>query len=113
MDYLIGEPDAVGRGLGSEMIRRFAASLWERYPRAPSAIVAVLADNPASWRALGESRVRPDLVGPGPLRLRNRRTNPHLPTSPPVAGCLTRLTADPPFAYDKRSENNRQIVGLF
>ena len=52
MDYLIGEPDAVGRGLGSEMIRRFAAGLWERYPRAPSAIVAVLADNPASWRAL-------------------------------------------------------------
>ena len=52
IDYLIGEPDAAGRGLGSEMIRRFAAGLWERYPRAPSAIVAVLADNPASWRAL-------------------------------------------------------------
>lgn len=52
IDYLIGEPDAVGRGTGSAMIRLFVAGLWERYPDAPSVIVAVLADNPASWRAL-------------------------------------------------------------
>ena len=52
IDYLIGEPDAVGRGTGSAMIRLFVAGLWECYPDAPSVIVAVLADNPASWRAL-------------------------------------------------------------
>lgn len=52
IDYLIGAPDRVGRGVGTEMIRRFTAGLWKRYPGAPSVIAAVLADNPASWRAL-------------------------------------------------------------
>ncbi len=52
IDYLIGEPDRVGLGVGTEMIRQFTAGLWERLQEAPSVIAAVLADNPASWRAL-------------------------------------------------------------
>ena len=52
IDYLIGEADRVGRGVGTEMIRQFTARLWESFPGAPSVIVTVLADNPASWRAL-------------------------------------------------------------
>lgn len=52
IDYLIGEADRVGRGVGTEMIRQFTARLWESRPDAPSVIVTVLADNPASWRAL-------------------------------------------------------------
>ena len=52
IDCLIGEPDRVGRGVGTEMIRQFTAGLWERRPAAPSVMAAVLADNPASWRAL-------------------------------------------------------------
>lgn len=52
IDYLIGEPDAVGRGLGTEMIRRFLEEIWGQYPKAPSVIVAVQQANPGSWRAL-------------------------------------------------------------
>lgn len=60
IDYLIGEADRVGRGAGTEMIRQFTARIWESRPDAPSVVVRVLADNPASWRALekaGFSRI--------------------------------------------------------
>ncbi|HEX2153004.1 MAG TPA: GNAT family N-acetyltransferase [Acidimicrobiia bacterium] len=52
IDYLIGEPDAVGRGLGESMIRDHLRSLWDRYPDAPSVVVGVAADNRPSWRSL-------------------------------------------------------------
>lgn len=52
IDYLIGEPHAIGRGLGTAMIRQFVDDVWRRYPAAPAVVVAVQQHNPASWRAL-------------------------------------------------------------
>jgi aminoglycoside 6'-N-acetyltransferase len=60
IDYLIGDPALTGRGIGSAAIRQFTASSFARYPFAGSAVVNVLQDNIASWRALeraGYSRV--------------------------------------------------------
>ena len=52
IDYLIGEPDLVGRGIGRLMIARFAAECWSRHPSADRIVVALQQDNVASWRAL-------------------------------------------------------------
>jgi aminoglycoside 6'-N-acetyltransferase len=51
IDYLIGEPDAVGRGLGSEVIVGFVAMVFDWRP-VTSIVVSVQQDNPASWRIL-------------------------------------------------------------
>jgi aminoglycoside 6'-N-acetyltransferase len=48
IDYLIGEVEAMGRGLGTAMIRRFV----------PEIVVAVQQDNPRSWRALEKAGFR-------------------------------------------------------
>jgi aminoglycoside 6'-N-acetyltransferase len=52
IDYLIGEPDLVGRGIGRVMISRFAAECWSRYPSEDRIVVALQQDNIASWKAL-------------------------------------------------------------
>ena len=52
IDYLIGEPDLVGRGIGRLMISRFASGCWGRYPSEDRIVVALQQDNVASWRAL-------------------------------------------------------------
>jgi aminoglycoside 6'-N-acetyltransferase len=52
IDYLIGEPDFRGRGLGAQLIRDFVADSWSRYPEARCVLVPVAAGNPASWKAL-------------------------------------------------------------
>lgn len=52
LDYLIGEPDRRGRGVGPAMIAAFAAGSWARYPQAAGVVVPVSAANRASWRAL-------------------------------------------------------------
>lgn len=60
IDYLIGDPQRIGRGLGSRVIRAIVESTWDDYPSAPSIVVPVSAANRASWRALekaGLSRV--------------------------------------------------------
>jgi aminoglycoside 6'-N-acetyltransferase len=60
IDYLIGEPGMSGRGLGARMIRSFIAATWDDHPGTTEIIVAVVAANVASWRALekaGLSRV--------------------------------------------------------
>lgn len=51
IDYLIGEPDAVGRGLGTAAIAAFAHGTLTRYD-ARAVVVAVQQGNRASWRAL-------------------------------------------------------------
>lgn len=60
LDYLIGEPEARGRGVGARMIAAAVTGGWARYPDARDVVVPVHAANQASWRALeraGFSRV--------------------------------------------------------
>ncbi|ANY10311.1 acetyltransferase [Pseudonocardia sp. HH130630-07] len=58
IDYLIGSPGLVGRGLGPRMIAGAVAGVWERYPDAPAVVVPVVAVNRASWRALEKAGFR-------------------------------------------------------
>lgn len=52
IDYLIGPPDALRKGLASAMITAFVARTWQDWPATPSIIVPVHTDKRASWRAL-------------------------------------------------------------
>jgi aminoglycoside 6'-N-acetyltransferase len=52
IDYLIGEPDLVGRGVGRRLISQFVSDSWSRYPTAERIVVAVQQENIASWRVL-------------------------------------------------------------
>ena len=52
IDYFLGEPDLLGRSLGSAMMRAAVEAIWRDYPNAPSIIVPVSRANVASWRAL-------------------------------------------------------------
>lgn len=58
IDYLIGDPALVGQGLGSQLIVTFVADTWVRHPDVDSIVVAVQADNVASWRALEKAGFR-------------------------------------------------------
>lgn len=71
-DYLLAEPRLRGRGLGSRMIRAVVEDTWGTYPRTPVilvAVMAVVAANVASWRALEKAGLRqtsaPPALGPG------------------------------------------------
>ncbi len=60
VDYLVGDLDRCGRGLGPRIIAAVIAETWSAYPLAPSVVVPVVAANRTSWRALekaGLSRV--------------------------------------------------------
>ncbi|WP_327372546.1 acetyltransferase [Streptomyces sp. NBC_01216] len=52
LDYLIGSPALTGRGLGPRVIRAMVERTWHDRPRSPAVVVAVVAANRASWRAL-------------------------------------------------------------
>jgi aminoglycoside 6'-N-acetyltransferase len=52
IDYVIGEPDFVGRGIGHRLISQFVDASWERYPSTNQVVVALQQDNIASWKAL-------------------------------------------------------------
>jgi aminoglycoside 6'-N-acetyltransferase len=52
IDYLLGEPDARGRGLGAGMIAAAVARGFADHPEAQDVLVPVVAGNVASWRAL-------------------------------------------------------------
>ncbi len=52
LDYLIGDPDLVGQGLGPQLIAASAAEVWTRYPDVAAVVIAVQQDNRRSWRAL-------------------------------------------------------------
>ena len=41
-----------GRGVGTRMISAIVADTWTAYPVAPAVLVAVVAANTASWRAV-------------------------------------------------------------
>ena len=52
IDYLIGEPDAVGRGVGRAMLWAAAERVWTWEPPVSCLIVPVSSANIASWTAL-------------------------------------------------------------
>lgn len=52
IDYLIGVPAAIGRGLGSVLVVQRTAALWDLYPDSPAVLVGVIVDNRPSWRIL-------------------------------------------------------------
>ncbi|WP_024804785.1 GNAT family N-acetyltransferase [Nocardia sp. BMG51109] len=58
LDYLVGDPDRVGRGLGSAMLRAVVAGTWVEYPGTGCLLVPVAAANVASWRALEKAGMR-------------------------------------------------------
>lgn len=58
IDYLIGEADLVGQGIGRSMISRFVDECWERHPSETRIAVALQQDNVASWKALEASGFR-------------------------------------------------------
>lgn len=58
IDYLIGEPDFRGLGLGAAMIAALVAESWASYPDATAVVVAMHAANTASWRAVERAGFR-------------------------------------------------------
>jgi aminoglycoside 6'-N-acetyltransferase len=58
IDYLIGEPTMVGRGVGSAVIAAFVDRVWEAEPTVTHLVVPVNAGNVASWRALEKAGFR-------------------------------------------------------
>jgi aminoglycoside 6'-N-acetyltransferase len=64
LDYLLGEPELRGRGLGSRVITAVVADTWTADPAAPAILVAVVAANTASWRALEKAGLRRVAEGP-------------------------------------------------
>ncbi len=55
VDYLIGEADLIGRGVGQQVISTFVEASWARYPDADRVVVAVQQNNAASWKSLEAS----------------------------------------------------------
>ncbi len=55
IDYLIGEPNLVGKGLGRQMISEFVLDSWRNYPSEDRVVVALQQENIASWKALEAS----------------------------------------------------------
>ena len=84
LDYLLGDPTAYGRGLGATMIGAMAARSWDDFPDAPTILVAVVAANIASWRALekagfrrvAQARIEPDNPVDDPLHYVYRLDRP-------------------------------------
>lgn len=58
IDYLIGEPDHLGLGVGPRMIRSMIERTWTDYPETRSILVPVAAANRRSWRALEKAGLR-------------------------------------------------------
>ena len=52
LDYLIGDAARRGRGLGARMIAAVIEDTWSAHPGTAAVLVAVVAANTASWRAL-------------------------------------------------------------
>lgn len=52
IDYFIGEPDLVGRGVGRAMITAFVDTIWPHDPTVTHLLVPVNSANVASWRML-------------------------------------------------------------
>ncbi|MGP6170413.1 GNAT family N-acetyltransferase [Microbacterium sp. A204] len=75
IDYLIADAERTGVGLGTAIIREIVADTWSAYPEAPEIIVAVVAGNVGSWRALEKAGFRQVAEGDMP---------PDNPIDPPL-----------------------------
>jgi aminoglycoside 6'-N-acetyltransferase len=64
LDYLIGDAAQRGHGLGARLIAAAVENTWTDYPSAPAVLVAVVAANIASWRALEKAGLRRIAEGP-------------------------------------------------
>lgn len=58
LDYLIGDPDLTGRGLGPSMIAEGSVGAWLAYPDVVAIVVTVQIENRRSWRALEKAGYR-------------------------------------------------------
>lgn len=58
IDYLVGDPELVGRGVGTAMIGAFVERIWRVDPTATCVIVPVNSGNERSWRALRSAGFR-------------------------------------------------------
>ncbi len=65
IDYLVGERDMIGSGVGSAMISAFVEFVWNHDPSATSLVVPVNSANERSWHALLRAGFR--LVARGEL----------------------------------------------
>jgi aminoglycoside 6'-N-acetyltransferase len=63
IDYLIGEEQLTGRGIGPEMISSFVHDTWARYPEVQAIAVALQQRNRRSWRALEKAGFRRTWAG--------------------------------------------------
>jgi aminoglycoside 6'-N-acetyltransferase len=52
IDYLVGDPGRVGRGVGTRMIAEFVEFVWSHDPSVTHLVVPVNSANERSWRAL-------------------------------------------------------------
>lgn len=64
IDYLIADAARRGRGLGTRLIATAVDRTWTDHPDAPAVIVAVVAANVASWRALEKAGLHRVAEGP-------------------------------------------------
>jgi aminoglycoside 6'-N-acetyltransferase len=64
LDYLIGDPALRGRGLGSRLIAAAVQDTWASRPDTPAVLIAVVAANVASWRAVEKAGLTRVAEGP-------------------------------------------------
>lgn len=89
LDYLIGDPNLIGRGVGTAAIGLVLADSWRRYPAAAAAVIPIAAGNRSSWRALerngfvrvAEGDLPPDNPIDPPLHYVYRIARPGQPAS--------------------------------
>jgi aminoglycoside 6'-N-acetyltransferase len=75
IDYFIGDPARVGRGLGTRVIAAFVEHICATEPAGTHLVVPVNSANVASWRALLRAGFR--LVAQGDLEPDNPIDDPH------------------------------------
>lgn len=87
LDYLIGDAERTGAGLGPRMIAGMLERCWSERPDATCVLVPVVAANRASWRALekaglrrvGQGDIEPDNPIDAPLHYVYRADRPKAP----------------------------------